>query len=320
MKGMEFRIGIDLGGTGIKTGLVDAEGRIVSRVSRPTDAARGPKAVVLDMAQSAREAAETAGLSLADVSSAGIGTPGCVNPRTGELLFSNNLFWRNVRLRELLEDALGLPVGIGNDANCAILGELLAGAAKHAGSALMLTLGTGVGSGVVLDGKLFCGGDGTGPELGHTPFIFNGEPCTCGVNGCLESYASVTALIRQTKAAMDTHPGSAMHAYTAERGGHVSGRTAFDCARQFDAAALAVVDQYIEYVAGGVGGFVNAFRPELVIIGGGISHEGETLLGPLRDKLPRYVYAGDLIPVPPIVRALLENDAGIIGAAFLDRK
>ena len=313
---MQYRIGIDMGGTAIKAGIVDENYQVVYRHSRPTG--QGFERVVAEMAAAAREVAEMAGLAVSDFPCVGVGTPSCINPNTGRLVFSNNTNWRNVPLREELEKHLPVPVYIGNDANCAIIGEALAGAAKGCANVIMLTLGTGVGGGVILNGKLYCGGDGMGTELGHTPLIAGGYPCTCGINGCLESYASVTALIRQTKEAMEAHPQSAMHAYCREHG-DVSGRTAFDCARQGDAAALAVVDQYMEYLANGIGGLVNVFRPEIVLIGGGLSGEGDYLLKPLNERVKKYVFASDIIGVPPIVKAALGNAAGTIGAACLDQ-
>ena len=313
---MEYRIGIDLGGTAIKAGVVDENYQIVVSHSQPTG--QGFEQVVADMAAAAETVAAKAGLKVSDFPCVGVGTPSCINPHTGKLVFSNNTNWRNVPLREELEKHLPVPVYIGNDANCAIVGEALAGAAKGCGSVVMLTLGTGVGGGVILNGKLFCGGDGMGAELGHTPLVAGGYPCTCGVNGCLEAYASATALIRQTKEAMAADPHSALHAYVEEHG-PVNGRTVFDCAQQGDATAQAVLDQYMEYLANGIGGFINIFRPEIVLIGGGLSAQGEYLLKPLREKVAKYAFVSDIIGLPLIVKATLGNAAGTIGAAFLDR-
>lgn len=315
---MNYRIGIDFGGTGIKSGVIDAENRLIGKASLPTGVGRPYEEIVADIARTAELAATDAGLAISDFPCLGIGSPGCVNPRNGEMVFLGNLNWHNAPLGQSLSALLGIPVFVGNDANCAIAGEVIAGAARGCKHALMLTLGTGVGGGVVLDSKLYLGGDGMGTEFGHTPFLFGGEPCTCGARGCFEAYASVTALIRQTKAAMAAHPESLMHASLAEHG-KVSGRTAFDCARKGDAAASSVVDTYIEYVACGIGGFINVFRPEIVLIGGGISNEGDFLIRPLNDKIKRYVFSHDIIGVPRIAAATLGNDAGIIGAAHLDQ-
>ncbi|MBQ2770546.1 MAG: ROK family protein [Clostridia bacterium] len=231
------------------------------------------------MAQATEAVAAKAGLTLSDFPCVGAGTPSCINPFTGRLVFSGNINLKDVPLRDALEHRLGRPVYIGNDANCAIIGEALAGGAKDCQNVLMLTLGTGVGGGVILNGKLFAGADGMGTELGHIPLIAGGEHCSCGTDGCLEAYASVTALIRQTKAAMEAHPESSLHAHV-EENGPVNGKTVFDCAQAGDAVSQQVIDQYIDYLARGIGGLVNIFRPEVVLIGGGLSGQGENLLAP----------------------------------------
>lgn len=311
---MPYRIGIDLGGTAIKAAVVDEAYQVICSHQLPT--AEGFERVVADMAEAARIAAAKAELEWKDFPSVGIGTPSCINPKTGLLVFSNNTNWRNMPLKQELEKHIPLPIFIENDANCAVVGETLAGAARGYKHVLMLTLGTGVGGGLILNGRLFSGGDGMGAELGHTPLVAGGELCTCGIRGCLEAYASVTALIRQTEAAMANDPDTRMHAHAKAHGG-VSGRTAFDCAREGDAVARSVVDQYCAYLAAGIGGFVNVFRPEIILLGGGLSDAGDTLLEPVRRKTEHHVFAGDIIGMPPIERAALGNAAGTIGAAYL---
>ena len=312
---MAYRIGVDMGGTAIKAGVVDENYRVIAKVSVPTEP--GFENVVKAIADAAKAAAAKVDMKLEDFPCVGVGTPSCINPNTGRLVFSNNTNWRNVPLREELEKHISVPVYIGNDANCAIIGETVAGSAKGKQNVIMLTLGTGVGGGVILGGKLFCGGDGMGAELGHSPLVSGGVRCTCGIEGCLESYASVTGLIRQTREAMAAHPETMMHKW-AEGHGRVTGLTSFECAKIGDPVALQVVDQYEEYLANGIGGFVNVFRPDIVLLGGGLSNEGEYLLRPVREKLPKYVFASDIIGIPPVERALLGNDAGTIGAACLD--
>lgn len=314
---MQYRIGIDLGGTAIKAGVVDADNRVAFSHSRPTGGTF--EQVVADMAAAAETVAAMAGLTLADFPCVGVGTPSCINPNTGRLVFSNNTNWRDMPLREELEKHFPVPVFIGNDANCAIIGEAVAGAAKDCRSAVMLTLGTGVGGGVILNGKLFAGADGMGTELGHTPVIHNGTMCTCGIPGCLEAYASVTALIRQAQEAMDACPDSLLRTRAEENGGGLDGRIIFDCAHENDPTALAVIDRYEEYLANGIGGLINIFRPEVFLIGGGLSAQGEYLLAPLREKTKKYVFACDIIGMPPLVKAALGNAAGTIGAAYLDQ-
>ena len=314
---MQYRIGIDLGGTAITAGVVDENNQVVYSHMQPTG--EGFEQVVADLAKAAETVAAMAGLTVRDFPCVGIGTPSCINANTGRLVFSNNTDWRDVPLREELEKHLPVPVYIGNDANCAIIGEAVAGAAKDRRSVVMLTLGTGVGGGVILDGKLFVGGDGMGAELGHTPVVHHGNMCTCGIPGCLEAYASVTALIAQAEEAMGRYPDSMLHEKAAENGGALNGRIIFDCAHANDPAALEVVDQYEEYLANGIGGLINIFRPEIFLIGGGLSAQDEYLLAPVREKVKKYVFAEDIIGTPPIVRATLGNAAGTIGAAYLDR-
>lgn len=314
---MKYYLGIDLGGTNIAAGVVDENRRIIASHSRPTDAQRPFEAVVEDMAEAAMEAVRAAGLTLADFTSIGVGTPSYINPRTGLLVFANNLGWHNVPLAKQLNKHIALPVFIRNDADCAAYGELLAGAAAGATSALMITLGTGVGGGIILNGKIFSGADNMGAEFGHMLTVYGGEPCSCGQLGCFEAYASATALIRQTRAAMEAHPDSLMHELAAERG-KVSGRTAFDAAKRGDVAGQAVVEQYIAYIASGLASLVNIFRPAVIIIGGGIAGEGAYLLKPLNAKLRALTLASDEIGTPPVVAARLGNDAGIIGAAMLE--
>jgi len=314
---MNYRIGVDVGGTGIKAGILDDSNRIIAKISIPTGAFRPFEAVVKDMAGAAKNAAEKAGIPLEKFPCAGFGMPGILNPRTGKLAFSGNLGWRNVSIREELEKYIPIPVCIGNDANCAVIGEAVAGAARNMKNVIMLTLGTGVGGGVIIDGKLFCGADGMGTELGHMLFVFEGEQCTCAATGCVAAYASAIARIRQTKEAKEKHPESKMNAH-AIRVGKVSARTAFDCAKQGDLAALEVVDRYTEYLAAAIGSLITVFRPEAVLIGGGLSNEKEYLLDRLNRRVSLYTFGSGIIPVPPILKAELGNDAGIIGAAYLD--
>jgi len=312
---MEYRVGIDLGGTGIKVGLVNAEKEIIKRSSLPTDAKRSFLSVTEDIVSAVRSVLE--GIEGEKIVSVGIGCPGFVDPESGHLVYAGNLNWRNVPLQKELETKLQMPVHIGNDANCAVVGESLAGAAKGKRNVLMITLGTGVGGGVLLDGKLFTGSRGMGAELGHAILVYDGEACSCGIRGCFEAYASVTALIRQTKTMMEREGDSLLHEEYRLRG-VVDGRTAFDAARKGDRAARKVLDQYIRYLAAGLGSQINIFRPEIVLIGGGLSAEKENLLAPLRAVIGDYVFAYKEIGAPEIRCASLGNDAGIIGAACLD--
>lgn len=313
---MKYRMGIDIGGMSVKAGIVDEQFQIVKRgvIKTPDTFEKSMKAIA-DMIYSM---AAQMNLRVEDFVCIGFGTPCSVIPDTGRLVFANNTNWKDVSIKDEMAKYLSVPLYFCNDANCAVIGETIAGAAKGKKNVVMATLGTGVGGGIIVDGRLFAGGDGLGAEIGHMQLVYNGILCTCGVKGCFESYASATALIRQTREAMQMHPESLMHAWEKEHG-EVSGQTAFDCAHAGDPTAVAVVDQYADYVAAGLGGLVNIFRPELIIIGGGISKAGDFLLDRIRARVGKSTLAYDVIGACPIQQAILGNDAGIIGAACLDQ-
>jgi len=313
---MNYRIGVDIGATTFKIGILDEQFRIVKRTSmKPRDTFADS---IRALSELVTELAGQSGLKITDFPCLGVGVPCAVIPDTGQLILAHNLGWKDDNIRDELSRYISIPLYFGNDANCAVWGETIAGAAKGRKHVIMLTLGTGVGSGIVIDGKLFTGGDGLGPEVGHLPLIYEGLPCSCGLNGCLESYASATALISQTKEAIAKNPSSSMARWEQEHG-EITGRTAFDCAKEGDETALAVIDQYTSYLAGALGGLVNIFRPEIILLGGGISNAGDFLMDRVNAKLPRYTLACDLIGTAPVQRAILGNDAGIIGAAYLDQ-
>lgn len=314
-----YRLGIDLGGTGFQIGLINENYEIIARGDAPTRQFElSFEQVCANIAQKCVEVTESAGLTLRDLAGIGIGTPGCCEPDTGLLRFAGNFAWHNVPLGDELSKDLGMQVRVGNDANCAIIGETLSGAAKGRKNVLLFTLGTGLGGGAIINSRLLVGGNGMGAEFGHVPFVFGGAHCTCGMDGCIEAYCSVSALIRMTKEAMDINPGSMMHQHVQEHGGKINGRTSFDCAHAGDAAALNVVDEYTTNIAAASAGFINVFRPEIVLIGGGISAQGAFLLDPINEKLPRYLFAAKEVPYPKVVAAALGNDAGIIGAGCMD--
>lgn len=313
---MRYFIGIDLGGTNIAAGVVSEEGQLICKTSLPTGAGRPAEAIVADMARAVELCLADSGLEKGQIEALGVGVPGAIDNNTGTVLFTSNLDWRELPLTRMLQAKLGLPVCLGNDADCAALGETLAGGAKEFDSALMITLGTGVGGGLVSHRKLFTGWSGVGIEPGHFTLVAGGVKCGCGNRGCFEAYASATALIRQTREAMITHPDCAIWKF-ADSVEQVNAKTVFDAAATGDAIAQGVVDQYEEYLAAGIGGIVNLFRPHAVILGGGVSNQGENLLVPLREKLKKYCYASEFIAPPQVVKATLGNDAGIIGAALL---
>jgi len=310
-----MRVGIDLGGTNIAVGLVNDEGQIVLKKSIPTLGERPWQEVVRDMANVVLQLTEEAGLAVSDLEMIGIGSPGTPAKDTGMILFSNNLHWHNVPLRDEMEKLIPVPCKIDNDANVAALGETLFGSAKGSKDAILVTLGTGVGGGIILDGKVYDGINNAGAEVGHMVIMSGGERCNCGRRGCWEVYASATALIRMGNAAAAAHPESLLAQIRKENGG-LNGLLIFNAADANDPAAIEVVDQYIFYVAEGVVNLVNIFQPEVVMLGGGISAQGERLLRPIRQHLMRYVYCKE-VNGPKLACASLGNDAGIIGAAFL---
>jgi len=311
-----YRIGIDLGGTNIVAGVMNDKYEIVAKFSTPTLADRPYTEVVKDMAMAVTEAMKEAGITLDQCASLGIGSPGTCDSAKGTIVYANNLHWSDVPLREELNKYLDIPVYISNDANCAALGEVEAGSAKGKQNVIMVTLGTGVGGGIIIDGKIFSGQNSAGAEIGHALLVMDGVLCTCGRKGCVEAYASATGLIRMTKEKMDEYPDSVMHEITAKRG-HVSGRTAFEAQRMGDEAGDQVVKYYVRCVAEGLIDLINIFRPEVIILGGGISNEGPGLFDPLRAYINENCYGGLKTDVPGIIPAVLGNDAGIIGAACL---
>lgn len=311
-----FTIGIDLGGTNIVAAVVDEKYNIVAKSKTPTAMPRSAEEIFDDIAKVSKEAMQEAGLTIADIDSVGLGTPGTVNAE-GVIEYANNLGFDHIPAKQMLIDRLGCErVFIANDANCAALGEAYAGCGNGSKNFVAVTLGTGVGSGVIVDGKIVTGVNGAGGECGHQVIVVDGEDCTCGRKGCWEAYASATALINQTKAAMQEYPDSIMHKL-AEEEGKVSGRTAFDAMRHGDIAGIKVVDKYIKYVACGIINLVNSLQPEIICIGGGICNEGETLLRPLRRFVEAERYSVYSKIQTKIVKAQLGNDAGIIGAAIL---
>lgn len=314
---MRYYLGIDLGGTNIVAGVADEHYQMLEKVSVATQPTRGFAAVTAAMAGAARQALKAAGLGPGDVDYVGIGVPSTVNPENHHVYHANNLGWKDADLITEFQKSWDIPVHVANDADCAALGESVAGAAKNYKSCLLITLGTGVGGGLVMDDRLWLGGTGTGVEPGHSVLVYNGFPCTCGRRGCLESYVSVTALIRQTIAYMTVNRSSLMWAECGNDLNRVNGRTAFEAAKKGDAAGQQVVDAYIGYLGDGLASLVTAYRPHAVLIGGGISNEGEYLLKPLRQTVAATMYGHDVMDPPAVLKAALGNDAGVIGAAVL---
>ena len=317
MANKKYYVGIDLGGTFIKGGIVDETGKILLVDKTPTEKEKGKDGadgVAKNIASLVQSLMQRQGLTNTDVVGIGMGAPGMIDSQTGVVIYWNNMGWKDFALGEKLQALTGLPVKIANDANVAAIGEVKFGAARNFSSAVMITLGTGVGGGIVVGGKLVEGNKGAGAELGHSVIVYGGEQCTCGRKGCLEAYASATALIRDTKRAMQAHKDSKMW----EIGGieNVDGKTAFDY-REQDVYAKEVVDGYIAHLACGLVNFANIFRPEAIILGGGVCAEGDNLVKPLQAIMDREIFAGKMGPQVPILIAELGNSAGLLGAAAL---
>lgn len=310
----KYYIGIDLGGTFIKGGIVDDCGGIVVRNKIPTESHKGDRGVTENIVKLCRMLLEDANLTTDDVVGVGMGVPGMIDSERGVVVYSNNLDWEDFSIAKEVEKALGLPVKIANDANVAALGETKFGCGKDYKNSVMLTLGTGVGGGIVIDGKLFEGNRSAGAELGHSVIVAGGERCTCGRRGCLEAYASATALIRDTRRAMEADKSSKM--WECGSLDAVTGKTPFDY-YETDDAAKAVVDNYIEKLGVGITNLANELRPEIIILGGGVCSQGEKLTKPLQDYLDSEIFAGTRGPIVKIMIAQLENDAGLLGAAAL---
>lgn len=312
-----YKLGIDLGGTNIVAGVVDDNYNIVATSKVKTNLPRPAEEVIDDMVKAANIAIESAGLKVSDIDSMGVGSPGAIDPVHGMVCYANNLGFNNVPMAKMLKERMGVDFYIENDANAAAYGEYIAGAGRGTNDFIAITLGTGVGGGVIIDGKIYSGSNYAGAELGHTVIAMGGEMCSCGRQGCWEAYASATALIRQTKQAMIKYPKSVMWELCEGDINKVDGRTAFDAMRKGDVAGKMVVDKYVEYIAVGVSNNINIFQPDVLCIGGGISKEGDNLIKPIKAFLEGENYARNIEKNTEVKVAELGNDAGIIGAAYL---
>lgn len=314
---MKYYIGIDLGGTNIVSGVVDENYNIISRASVKTNLPRPDYEIAADMAATALQACENADISIDRIEWIGIGTPGIADNRHGIIEYSNNLGFNNTPMAKYIQEKINKPVYLANDANAAAYGEFVAGAAKGATNAVCITLGTGVGGGIIIDGKIYVGSNLAGAELGHTVIQVDGPQCSCGRKGCFETFSSATGLIRMTNEAMEADKSSAMWQWVEDNGGKVGGRTAFDCMKTGDPTAKKVVSDYIKYLAAGITNVINEFQPDILCIGGGVCNEGDTLLSPVKELVKSEVYSKNSVKNTEIIIAKLGNDAGIIGAAFL---
>ena len=317
-----YSIGIDLGGTNIAVGLCDSHLNIIDKISAPTGAGRAPSLIVKDMAELSKKLVDRNRLHMSDIGSVGIAAPGTVDPDRGVIEYSNNIRMKDFAIIDEFRKHFDIDkISLANDANAAALGEAIAGCGRGAKGLVMITLGTGVGGGIIIDGKIFTGTvNAAGAELGHTVIVSRGRQCTCGRRGCFEAYSSATALVKATEDKIKELKLLGIESELiceSEKEGRISGRTAFNAAKRGDKYAKEITDEYIYYLADGITNVINIFQPEIVAIGGGVSGEGENLLKPLCELVDRAQYTRDGEKKTKIVIATLGNDAGIIGAAAL---
>ena len=315
-----YYIGIDLGGTNIAVGIVDESFKIVKKGSTPTLVNRDPELIIADMGKLCLELLAETDIGLEEVVCAGIAAPGSVNPRTGIIEYANNLPFLRFPIADTLRKYLPVrKVFLENDANAAALGEAVGGAAKGKRLSVMITLGTGVGGGVIIDGKIYSGFNYAGAELGHTVIEYNGRQCSCGRKGCFEAYASATALVSMTKEKLAACKDTLMWEMCGNDINKADARIAFAAMKKGDRAGKEVVDMYISYLACGITNMINIFQPEVLLIGGGVCNEKDYLLKPLTEIVNADQYTRNQAVKTEIKIAALGNDAGIVGAAALGR-
>ena len=315
---MSYYCGIDLGGTNIKAGIVDGEGKLLNKVSIKTRAERAMEEIIHDMGQLAVDAIKDVGLEIKDIEAIGIGSPGTPDNDEGLLVYSSNLPFNKAPMRKLIREVVDLPVYIDNDANCAAMAEAVAGAGKGAKDSVTITLGTGVGAGVIINGRIFSGFNQAGSEFGHTVLVSGGVQCGCGRKGCFEQYASASALARMTKEAAEANPDSLLNKVK-EDFGEWNAQIAFVAMKQGDKVAEKVIDSYTDYLADGLANAINTFMPEVLVVGGGVCGEGDPLLIPMREKTMSRPYFGPGVKKTRIELAQMGNDAGIVGAAMMGK-
>lgn len=316
-----YRIGIDLGGTNIAGGLVGDDFKIITKASTPTGASRSSEEIAADIASLCRRICGMSGIGLSDICAIGIAAPGIAESATGIVRYSCNLPFRNFPIADVIREATGVEnVGIENDANAAAWGEAVAGAAKGTHNSVMITLGTGVGGGIIIDDKIYSGFNSAGAELGHMVIEYGGKRCSCGRRGCWEAYSSATAVVGMTRdklAECDRDGRKTILGELILKKGKISGVTAFDAMRLGDPAGKEIVDMYIGYLACGLTNIVNIFQPEVISLGGGVSNEGRSLVDAVLPIIRSEQYGGGIVAQTEIRIAELGNDAGIIGASAL---
>ncbi|MBE5777538.1 MAG: ROK family protein [Clostridiales bacterium] len=312
-------IGIDLGGTNIAVGVVTHEGKILATSNTRTLSERPYQEIVRDMITCTMNALKSCGKTVEDIKAIGVGIPGVADQKTGYVIFCTNLGWRNIPLKDEIQKYIDKPVYIDNDATVAGYAESVAGVSKDCQSSVFITLGTGVGAGIVINGKPWSGAHGVGSELGHMTLVADGVPCTCGNDGCVERYTSATAIIRMAKQHCQAYPESEILKRAGGDPERINAKTVIDAAKMGDKVALQVFDRYSRYLAMTINNITAFLDPEMVVLGGGVSHAGQFLLDAVEEKLPRFLMYKTL-PSPRITLAKLGNEAGIIGAALLGRE
>lgn len=313
-----YYLGVDLGGTTIKVGLVDENYHIIHSVNGLTHRERTFEEILKDMAGLCQQVMDLEGITAKDIHSIGIGSPGMASPMEGVILSSSNLNFDHVNVRKEIQKYIDVDVYVENDANCAALGEVLCGAAQGEKNVVVLTIGTGVGGGIIFDGKIYRGHFFGAGEIGHQVIQYEGGiKCGCGRSGCFEQYASATALIRQAKEALSKAPDSQMlHMAKEQKVENINAKVIFDAAQNGDKVAQDVLDQYFKYIACGATNLINILEPSMIVLGGGMSAQKEYLTQPVAKYIQEQMYGG--LPLKTkITAATLGNDAGIIGAAFL---
>ena len=308
-------IGIDIGGMSIKGAAVDSNGRVYEKFSMPFIKGEPGEETIRKLAETVKEYIAANGLEN-KIAGIGLGSPGTLDVKNGIVNYANNLGWENLHVADIFHEILPYPVRLTNDANAASLGEAKFGAGKSYDNIIMLTLGTGVGGGIIINGKLYEGNEGKGAELGHSVIVVDGEQCTCGRKGCLETYASATALIRETKKAMHSNRRSLMWKVCPDID-LVGGKVPFEAAKQGDKTAIDVLDNYIKYLGEGILNFCNIFRPNVVVLSGGIANAGDYLFDRVNQYIKDRNYGYKMTPEVKVVPAELGYDSGKIGAAAL---
>jgi glucokinase len=308
---------VDLGGTTTKLAIVNLYGEILYKWEIPTDISENGKNITVDIAKAIDTKLEELGEPKSKLLGIGMGAPGPVNDANGAIYEAVNLGWKDYPLKDLLEVETALPAFIDNDANIAALGEMWKGAGNGSRDLVCVTLGTGVGGGVIANGSLVHGVSGAAGEIGHITVVTeNGAACNCGNYGCLETVASATGIVRLAKEALAQNNGTSMLHEKVSNNKSISAKDIFDCAAAGDQLSRDVLDKVSSYLGLALANAANALNPEKIILGGGVSQAGDPLLNPVRDWFSRYAFKR-VRESTEIDIATLGNDAGVIGAAWL---